>query len=48
VDDSWTIPKTARALLIMALGDAIRSGVECGDSALVRVASRALAELVGT
>jgi hypothetical protein len=46
VDDSWTIPGSARARLIAALGEAIRDGAAAGDLGLVRVASRVLGELV--
>ena len=46
VDDSWTIPGTARARLIAAVGEAIREGAAAGDVELVRVASRVLGELL--
>ena len=48
VDDSWTIPGTARARLIAALGEAIREGAAAGDMTLVQVANRTLGELLGT
>lgn len=38
--------RTPRAVLVAALGDAVRAGLEGGDAVLVRVAARALAELV--
>jgi hypothetical protein len=38
--------RSPRATLVAALGDAVRAGIEGGDSVLVRVAARALAELV--
>ena len=38
--------RSPRRALVAALGDAVRAGLEGGDAVLVRVAARALAELV--
>ena len=38
---------TPRGRLALALGDAVRAGLETGDASLVALAARALAELVG-
>lgn len=46
-DASRTDPPTPRAALARALSEAVRFGLEAGDLQLVKIASRALAELVG-
>ena len=46
-DDSETIARSPRSALALALSEAVRYGLEAGDTQLVRIASRALAELVG-
>lgn len=47
-DDSGTIRKTPRHALIDALASAVRDGAEGGDVALVKIATRALADLADT
>lgn len=46
-DASRTALATPRAALARALSEAVRFGLEAGDLQLVKIASRALAELVG-
>lgn len=49
VDDCETLrgpTLTPRAVLVRALGEAVRAGLEAGDARLVQVAARALGELV--
>lgn len=46
-DASTDVPPTPRAALARALSEAVRFGLEAGDLQLVKIASRALAELVG-